>query len=220
MSIQDGNASLDESSSWTDNHTNPKFFVLIAIRSLAFSICLLKGCVISVGQKQSQCVKCEKHDNFYWERTWSRGGCTAWICRYWQKGGESRQPAWISSWVPLSQVWLAGNTWWWHLASAGNLPHLLVVLGFRSRSRQDPEMGSQSHQSSCFESKTNQVIIYLLLKWCHLLDDRPQPSFEGDEPILGLARLVVEGGVTNQGCHVDIADSIQQQPTGGKVDID
>merc|ERR1711962_1294189 len=54
MTIQDGNASLDESSSWTDNHTNPKFFVLIAIRSLAFSICLR-----------------------------SRGGYTAWICRYW-----------------------------------------------------------------------------------------------------------------------------------------
>ena len=80
-------------------------------------------------------------------------------------------------------------------------------------------MGSQSHQSSCPEIKRNQVIIYLFLKWCHLLDDRPQPSFEGDQPILRLARLVVEGGVTNQGCHVDVADSIQQQPTRGKVDI-
>ena len=52
----------------------------------------------------------------------------------------------------------------------------------------------------------------LLLKWCHLLNDCPQPTLESDKSILGLARLVVERCIANQGCHVDISNPVQQQP--------
>ena len=51
----------------------------------------------------------------------------------------------------------------------------------------------------------------LLVQRTHLLYDGPQPALEGDEPLAGLARLVVEGGVADEGGHVDVPDTVQQQ---------
>ena len=46
----------------------------------------------------------------------------------------------------------------------------------------------------------------LLFERRHFLYDRPQPALEVLEPLRGLARLVVEGGVADQGGNVDVAD--------------
>ena len=54
----------------------------------------------------------------------------------------------------------------------------------------EPLLTGRQGRGACPE--VNQV---LLLHGGHLLYDSPQPSLEGDQPIIGLATLVVEGGV-------------------------
>ena len=48
----------------------------------------------------------------------------------------------------------------------------------------------------------------LLVERTHLLNDGPQPPLEGDQPLAGLSRLVIEGSVTDQSRHVDVSDSV------------
>lgn len=57
-------------------------------------------------------------------------------------------------------------------------------------------------------NNTHQV---LFLETRHLLDGPPQPPFELDQLVALFVRLVIEGRVGDQGAHVDVSDTVQQQ---------
>jgi len=52
----------------------------------------------------------------------------------------------------------------------------------------------------------------LLLQRGHLLNHGPQPALEGHQSVVRLARLVVEGGVGDQGGHDNVPNTVVEQP--------
>lgn len=63
------------------------------------------------------------------------------------------------------------------------------------------------HQSKR-QLTTHQI---LFLDAGHLLHRTPQPTLQLDELVALLVGLVVEGRVGDQGAHVDVTDTVQQQ---------
>ena len=57
----------------------------------------------------------------------------------------------------------------------------------------------------------------LLLQRGHLLNHGPQPALEGHQSVVRLARLVVEGGVGDQGGHDNVPNTVVEQPTNDLI---